>query len=509
MTITNRRAFFEDLGLGLLAAGSVALPGLRSLLEHEDEKRLHFGKLEPLVALLQETAPDDLLQLLVQKLKQGLDLKTLTAAGALANARTFGGEDYTGYHCAMAMLPAYEMGAAMKDPRFASLPLLKVLHRNSVRTAQRGGRKREVLRSVTAVDVPPTSESLLKAGRTQDVDAIETQFAAAKSLDPKAACDLLQPLMRDELDVHQVVLTWRSFDFQRVTGSEHAHVLLRQAMRQCVDRERSRIHNKRPEPAIRAVLPKLLQAHKFPSGIRGTHTPSDAEIEALAQTLFAGSSEAGAEAVASALDAGLGAEAVGEALSLASVRLILHDVGTRDAQAGKPAGSVHGASVGVHASDSALAWRGLVAVSNEPNALASLLAAGAHTAGQSRHLNREEPAHAAARSEAEKPEADQLIPAIDAAIRDRAQALATALVERYGKGNLPAAPLQQVLFDHALRADGALHHEKYFRTSIENFETARASTRWLHLMALARVTASGFGFEAPGLAEAESLLQRA
>lgn len=61
--------------------------------------RLHFGKLEPLVTLMQETGPQKLQPILVQKLQAGeTDLKTLIAAGALANARSFRGRDYDGFH---------------------------------------------------------------------------------------------------------------------------------------------------------------------------------------------------------------------------------------------------------------------------------------------------------------------------------------------------------------------------------------------------------------------------
>jgi hypothetical protein len=39
--------------------------------------------MEPLVSLMQETPPDELIPLLVEKLQAGTSLKTLVAAGAL------------------------------------------------------------------------------------------------------------------------------------------------------------------------------------------------------------------------------------------------------------------------------------------------------------------------------------------------------------------------------------------------------------------------------------------
>ena len=45
------------------------------------------------------------------------NLKKLTAAGALANAVTFGGCDYVGFHTAMAMLPALSMSGLLASGR--------------------------------------------------------------------------------------------------------------------------------------------------------------------------------------------------------------------------------------------------------------------------------------------------------------------------------------------------------------------------------------------------------
>src|SRR5207245_5728634 len=93
--------------------------------------------------------------------------------------------------------------------------------------------------------------------------------------------------------------------------------------------------------------------------------------------------------VAAALAEGMAPEAIGEAISLAANRLILCDPGLQKASPGKPVGSVHGASVGVHASDSANAWRNIARVSNARNAVASLIVGAYHTAGQSSSLNKD------------------------------------------------------------------------------------------------------------------------
>lgn len=65
--------------------------------------------------------------------------------------------------------------------------------------------------------------------------------------------------------------------------------------------------------------------------------------------------------------------------------LVLGDPGRMKewASANKPEGSVHGDSVGVHASDAANGWRHIAKVASPRNTFASLIAAAYHTAGQS------------------------------------------------------------------------------------------------------------------------------
>jgi hypothetical protein len=64
-----------------------------------------------------------------------------------------------------------------------------------------------------------------------------------------------------------------------------------------------------------------------------------------------------------------------------------------------------------------------------------------------------------------------------------------------------------VLLKYAISEDGALHAEKYYRTVSEEFAALRPAFRWRQLVALARVTASEYGYSAPGYAEACKLLK--
>src|SRR4051794_36266562 len=143
----TRRGFLAQVGEGMLIASvGPALAtelGLGDARAAERQDTLTFGPLEPLVKLMQETQVDKLMPALVGKLKSGTDLKTLIAAGALANARTFGGQDYIGFHTLMALAPAYEMASELPEAQ-RPLPVLKVLYRNTNRIHAHGGCKSEI-----------------------------------------------------------------------------------------------------------------------------------------------------------------------------------------------------------------------------------------------------------------------------------------------------------------------------------------------------------------------------
>src|SRR6516165_1298532 len=114
----RRREFFAEVSRGMLVAsvglGTALDMGLTSARGEDDAGgRITFGGLEPLVSLMQETPVGRLVPVLVEKLKAGTELKQLVAAAALANARTFGGEDYVGFHTLMALAPAYHMAREM------------------------------------------------------------------------------------------------------------------------------------------------------------------------------------------------------------------------------------------------------------------------------------------------------------------------------------------------------------------------------------------------------------
>lgn len=511
MIASNRREFLADVGRGMLAAslgGALAGElGLSPAWAKEDLKtRVTFGELEPLVDLMQQTTPEKLLPQLVEKLKAGEDLKTLTCAAAFANARAFGGNDYTGYHTFMALGPAYQMSLESPAEKRA-LPVLKVIYRNASRIQATGHATNDTLQTVVAAAAADSQHLRDAIHRVSYPDA-ESVFAAMAAGTSSEAFEHLQWAVMEEVDVHRVVLAWRAWSMLSLAGQEHAHTLLRQSVRFCVQSEEYLSTKNRPRSDIRTLLPKLLDEHKLVATSLGKKPLDDSAFEKLVQTIYSSSRQQAAEATAAALAEGIDPEVIGEATSLAANQLVLHDPGRRPehTSAGKPAGTVHGDSVGVHASDSANAWRNIARASSAKNAAAALIVGAFHTAGQT-GMNSKSPYPYTQQLEAVKEtSADSLLAAADEAIRGKDQARACAIVHKYGEQKHSVTPLNALLLRYATSEDGALHAEKYYRTATEEFGTTRPTFRWRQMIALARVTASEYGFPAPGYQQARELL---
>jgi hypothetical protein len=456
--------------------------------------------MEPLVTLLQETPANKVLPLAVERLRQGTSLRDLVAATAMANARTFGGSHYDGYHSFMALAPAYHMASELPKERQA-LPVLKVLYRNSMYIESVGGRESERLHPVPAErlsDRGETCRQMREALRRHDVDGAERAFASlVDDLPEQAMNDLLQFNVEHDPGVHEIVLVWRAWEMLDLVGREHAQTLLRQSVRQNI------VDQQRPE---------------------GTRPANDAWIEEMVATLLASKPDHAAEAVAAALAEGFAAEHVGEALALAANQLVLRQVenwpGVFDRR-------THGDSLGVHASDAVNAWRNVARVSSPRNQAASLLLAASYVSKGHRWSDdrrwrghEKQPFPTAEQLEGIRAtDPSDLLRDLDGAIRENDQLRACAIVHRYGELGHAARPVFEVLLRYAISEDGRLHAEKYYRTVSEEFVAIRPSFRWRELVALARVTASSYGFtredargdgagqRAPGYEEACRLLK--
>jgi hypothetical protein len=519
MSLRTRREVFSDIGKGMFTAalgcGLAADLGLAPAWAGDEPSRLTFGDLEPLVAYLQDTPANKMLPGVVEKLRTGTNLEQLVAAAALANARTFGGEDYVGFHTLMALPPAYYMALEETREDRKPLALLKVLYRNSTRLGERGGSKGEVLHSVTPGPVassPQPGEQLRDTVRQKDLNTAEGLFAGiSHGHTPQAALDQLMMMVDDGAEVHRIVLVWRSWDLIDFVGKERAHTLLRQSVHYCVKSEQNPTYHQE----ARAILPKVLDQYHLLGMKPGTKSADDAWVAKFADTLFTSTPAQAADAAAAAIAEGITADAITQAIALAANQLLLRDEGRPKewTSPGKPVGSIHGDSIGVHACDSANAWRNLSRAGDRRTQVTSLIL-GAYQVARDRMPRAAEFAKWEPYPRAEHLEkvrgipVENLLKELDGAIREKDQARAAALTHRIGQESPDRfADVFGLFRGFAVSEDGALHAEKYYRTTSEEFRAARPAFRWRQLVALSRVTASEYGQPAPGYKESCDLVK--
>src|SRR5262249_31791668 len=315
--------------------------------------------------------------------------------------------------------------------------------------------------------------------------------------------------VQEAQEVHRVVLPYRAWALLPIVGKEHAHTLLRQSVHYCIKNEQYGRYG-----GGQAVLMKLSDQHRLARRKPGTRTAGGAWVEKTSQGIFKSMPEQAAGIAAEALAEGIMPDAVGEAICLATNQLVLRDEGRPPKQTspGKPVGSCHGDSIGVHASDSANAWRNMAKVSNARNTFACLILA-AHQASHDRSnrggdfLKWEPYPRAEARAKIKTKDCDELLKLAEDAVRNKNQAEACAAVHAYGEQGFPAKCVFDMLLKYAVSEDGALDAEKYYETVSDEFQATRPGFRWRQLVGLARVTASEYGMPAPGQDEARSLLK--
>ena len=511
MNPSNRREFLSDVSRGMLVAGlGVSLAndlGFSTAFAEQGSNALALGEYASLVGLLESTPADKLQPILADKLRRGeTTMRQLIGAAALANAETFGGCDYVGFHTAMAMLPALEMAKLMPANR-QPLPVFKVIYRNSQKIQSVGGASKKTLQALHEAEHATEGDigvTIRDACRDQDVKKAEAAFSTTGN-SALAALNAIQPSIQDDINVHRFVFAYRTYGLAQLLGKEYAQTCLRQCVHFCADHERMRIEHKQAASPIRSVLPKLLDQYKLAGATPGKRDPGDSAVEELCNAIYNGPPERAAEVAAAAIAEGISPDVVGEAISLASNLLALRQ--------GPDKWRTHGDSAGVHSSDATNAWRNMARVIDSRHAIAGLIVAAYHS---SSHAPFKTPAYPTEehRAAIKVDDAAGLLAVAEDAIRHNDQGSAAAAIQIYGeRGHSPDAAYNMLL-KFAVSEDGRLHGEKYFHTVREEFGTIRPVFRWRQLVALGRVTASAYGynredkpgFRAAGYEEACKLL---
>ena len=513
MAPTTRRDFLNSVGRGMLVAGlgaSLATDlGFNPAFAEQGPEALTFGEYDPLIDLMQSTPAEKLQPILIDKLTRGeTSVRQLMAAGALANAETFGGEDYVGFHTAMAMLPALQMCQQLPSER-QPLPILKVIYRNSQQIQLYGGASKKTLREMHAAEeaaVEGREIAIRDACREGDVNKAEKLFAPLEGASLEDAFNVLQPVMQDDINVHRFVFAHRTYGLADLLGKEFAYTILRQCTRFCVSHELGRKQHNSPESPIRTLMPKLLDQYKLAGKRPGTRDPGDDAVESLAKVIYQGPAQRSAEAAAAALAEGISPEVVGEAISLASNMMVLRQ--------GSDLWRAHGDSKGVHTSDATNAWRNMARHAKTEYAISGLIVAAYHVGVHDPFASEAYPT-AEHRAQVKAKDAEGLLAEAEDAVRHNDQGRAAAAIALYGEaGHSPDAVYERML-KYTISEDGRLHGEKYFHTVQEEYRTTRPAFRWRQLVGLARVTASAYGYDrqdkqggrAPGYEEACRLLK--
>ena len=492
----TRRSFMSDVGQGMLAAGlgsSLANDlGFSTAFAAESSGQIPLGQHTRLVELMRNTPPEELQPILATKLLKGdTNLKELISAGTLANAVSFGGCDYVGFHTAMAMLPALSMSSQQPKGR-EPLPILKVLYRNSQQIQNVGGETKTKFHALESVDSPgkrdngDLGEQIRDACRRVDVDLGEELLAKVGD-SPIEAFNALQPAMQDDLNVHRFVFAHRTYGLVGLLGKEYSYSLLRQCVRFCANHEQNRIRNNRPASAIRELVPKLIDQYKLAGKKLGKRDPGDDAVNKLSQTVYQGPREVAAEAVAAALSEGIDPEVVGEAISLASNLYVLRQ--------GSDKWRTHGDSAGVHSSDATNAWRNMARVAEAQHAISGLIVAAYYAGIQSAPFKTEPYPYDEHRALVKVEDDKGLLAETEDAIRHNDQGRATAAIQIYGERGYSVKPVFDLMLKYAVSEDGRLHSEKYYHTVREEYRTIRPAFRWRQIVSLARVTASAYGYD--------------
>jgi len=449
---------------------------------------LPLGEYSSLVELMRNTPAESLQPRLASMLlRNETSLKQLVAAGALANAVTFGGCDYVGFHTAMALLPALEMSRQMAEGR-AALPVLKVLYRNTQQIQNVGGASHTELAAIHAAEHAPESNvgiAIRDACRKTDFERGE-QLLAQAAASPLESFHLLQPAVQDDLNVHRFVFAHRTYGLVGLLGPDYSYALLRQCVRFCADHERMRIEHKQPESPIRTLMPRLIDQYNLAGQTPGRRDPGDAAVESLALAIYQGPREQAAEAAAGALADGIAPEVVGEAISMASNLYVLRQ--------GADKWRTHGDSAGVHSSDATNAWRNMARIAQPDQAITGLIVAAYHAGVQSAPFQTPPYPTDEHRSLVRVADAPGLLAELEDAIRQNDQGRATAAAQIYGDRGYDVTPVFQLMLKFAVSEDGRLHGEKYYHTVQEEYRTIRPAFRWRQVVALARVTASAYGY---------------
>ena len=236
MSAPNRRSFLHTSALGLGGLGFLdALPAVSADEAKVDPKLVRLDpEIEPLVRLIEDTAREDLLESIANRVKKGLPYRDVLAALQLAGVRNVAPRPSVGFkfHAVLVVNSAHLASLAGPD-RERWLPIFWAVDHFKTAQAQNVKETGWRMGPVAEGKVPPphkAREALAAAFDTWDLEAADAAAAAlARSAGMNEAFELFAKYgCRDFRDIgHKAIFVANAFRTLQTIGWHHAEPVLR------------------------------------------------------------------------------------------------------------------------------------------------------------------------------------------------------------------------------------------------------------------------------------------
>ena len=392
--MNNRREFLADVGRGMLVAsvGPALAADLGLAPPFADDDGRHastFGELEPLVALMQETPADRLVPELVEKLQDGhRPARRSWRPRPLANARDLRRRGLRRLPHPHGPGPGLPDGAASCPRRSGPCRCSRCSTATPTASRSTAGRRHEVLHPVEPAPLP--DGQVARRGAPRGRPASRT-WPRPRGPSPRIAQGPLgrgvqrpavrRPGRHRSPPRRPGLAGLGAARPHRQGAGPHAAAPVGPVLRRRGANDTAATTGRSPSPAAEAARP--VPAGRPEGRRRGR--PDDAWVERLCRDDLR--RRAGSRPPTRSPRPWPRGSRRRRSARRSRWRRTSSSCATpagREADgAGKPPGSVHGDSVGVHACDAANAWRNIARVSDPRNAVACLIVGAYHTAGQS------------------------------------------------------------------------------------------------------------------------------
>lgn len=454
--------------------------------------------IEPLVQFIEVTAPENILEKTIEKLRSGVSTREMCTASALAVIRS--SELPEGHHGGplhpIAGLYAVNQITSRLSGEARFLPVLQnvALANKHIHHPAMGPYLLPEFEPLDAGGVDETKRAFFGAVRISAVNAADHHFQwLIQNLPREQALDVLLTVAipKNLIDDHKFIFPVYTWKFLELIHWEHSQVLLRGPVRYV---------SQPPRAGGVKEISELIEKHQLLSKpLRQTTGADETEAVVRLRAALNGCDFADMPSVtAQALADGLSLEGTGEALSLAASDLFLR------ANTGNP--------MDVHMNTGANVRRHILrinGVSKENKILALLLwSMGPEVKPAAHRLSPEPQPHPDAVAAIPRQSQTQLLSTIREAITANDVNGAITRVEKYGTLQYEPQALIDLLAEIACQDNFTeMHALKHHQATVEEFQTTRSPFGFRHLVAAAKAAAISYGKVQEVYEQAKGLLK--